>query len=179
MLLLKILNPDIKWRIKTKAPVFFLIVFALVCADLATKKWADTRLIEKYDPEKTYSTEQKIYRLPPDYEQYIFRDITVIPGFWTFSYVRNEDIGFSAMRWLDSFIPKKIKINLLRILQQIFFSQPIRNIVNSESVIPIPRPRRNAKIILERVRLASRQWSKERMLKIGEFAFSDKSESFP
>lgn len=31
-------------------------------------------------------------------------DVVVIPGFWSFYYVVNDDIGFSALRWLNNFL---------------------------------------------------------------------------
>jgi signal peptidase II len=31
-------------------------------------------------------------------------DVVVIPGFWSFHYVINDDIGFSVLRWLNKYL---------------------------------------------------------------------------
>lgn len=40
-------------------------------------------------------------------------DMTIIPEFWDFHYQTNDDIGFSALRWVNRYfgIPKKIEKN--------------------------------------------------------------------
>ena len=44
-------------------------------------------------------------------------DVTVIPGFWSFHYTENKDIGFSMLRFLDSFFSRQGKFILIVSLQ--------------------------------------------------------------
>lgn len=44
-------------------------------------------------------------------------DVEVIPGFWKFKYVTNDDIGFSILSWLDKYLNKTQKWIFLVFLQ--------------------------------------------------------------
>jgi len=59
----------------------------------------------------------ELVRLAPDKNYYLLREITVIPNFWSFIYVRNLDIGFSALGFLDTLISPRVKKTFLRFLQ--------------------------------------------------------------
>lgn len=44
-------------------------------------------------------------------------DIEIIPGFWKFKYVTNDDIGFSILSWLNKYLDKTQKWIFLVFLQ--------------------------------------------------------------
>jgi signal peptidase II len=45
------------------------------------------------------------------------QDIVVIPGFWSFRYTINDDLGFSLLNFLDDILSKQQKYLLLLIIQ--------------------------------------------------------------
>jgi signal peptidase II len=71
-------------KLVTKIVVFLSIVAVLLTADLAVKHIVFTTLAGK-------------------------PDVVVIPGFWSFHYIGNDDIGFSLLRFLDPIIPQLAK----------------------------------------------------------------------
>lgn len=75
-------NPQ---SIKLKIIFIFSFFIVLSVTDLLVKQLAYTKLKDN----------------PP---------VTVIPGFWSFQYETNDDIGFSALRWVDKYlgVPKRI-----------------------------------------------------------------------
>ncbi|HOF01641.1 MAG TPA: signal peptidase II [Spirochaetota bacterium] len=44
-------------------------------------------------------------------------DVVVIPGFWNFKYVENDDIGFSILSWLNKYLNKNQKWLFMVFLQ--------------------------------------------------------------
>jgi len=44
-------------------------------------------------------------------------DIVVVPGFWNFKYVVNDDIGFSILSWLNKYLDKNQKWMFMVFLQ--------------------------------------------------------------
>jgi signal peptidase II len=71
-------------KLKTRLIVFLAIVVVLLAADLVVKQVVFTTLAGK-------------------------PDVTVIPGFWTFHYTANDDIGFSILRFLDRILSPLVK----------------------------------------------------------------------
>ena len=75
-------------KLKTSLIVFLAIVAVLLAADLIVKQIVATTLVGK-------------------------PDVVVIPGFWSFHYTANHDIGFSLLRPLDSFMSPLAKLILI------------------------------------------------------------------
>jgi signal peptidase II len=45
------------------------------------------------------------------------QDIVVIPGFWSFRYTLNDDLGFSVLQFLDNLLSKEQKFIVLLLIQ--------------------------------------------------------------
>jgi signal peptidase II len=81
-----------KENIKTRILVFVIIVLTCLMVDLVVKEIASTTLMGK-------------------------EDVVVIPGFWSFHLTYNADIGFSLLRFTDSFLDQNLKRVLIVVLQ--------------------------------------------------------------
>ena len=73
-----------------KLIVFVIVVIVFLALDLFIKELAATNLKE---------------------------EIVVIPGFWSFQLTYNDDMGFSLLRFADSFLDKTSKIMVIVTLQ--------------------------------------------------------------
>jgi signal peptidase II len=73
---------------KTGLILFLVIVAVLLTADLIVKQVVATTLVGK-------------------------PDVVVIPGFWSFHYTANYDIGFSLLRFLDNLLSPLAKLILI------------------------------------------------------------------
>ncbi len=103
---------------KKKLLSFFIGVFFLVGLDLLSKVWVEKNLIELASSEKN----DHYYKLKSNLSNktivsydgetiYYKKNISVIPKYWSFNYVRNYDIGFSILSWLDHWMSIKKKNN--------------------------------------------------------------------
>ena len=97
--------------------LFCLLACILVVCDLLTKQWASRSLIRPYAEETEIRKDERLVALRPDGGLYLVRKVEVIPPFWSFTYVRNLDIGFSILSFLDDYISPSSKAVLLKILQ--------------------------------------------------------------
>ena len=109
---------------KKKLLSFFIGVFFLVSLDLLSKAWVEKNLIKLASSEKT----DHYYKLKSNLSNktivsydgksiYYKKNISVIPEYWSFNYVRNYDIGFSILSWLDYWMSIEKKTLLIKYLQ--------------------------------------------------------------
>lgn len=96
---------------------FVLGVLLCLSLDLSTKYWMEKNLSKKFAPGVSLEKGEYLQVLYPDKNLYILKDIEVFPPYWTFTYVRNLDIGFSLLRFTNKWLSEKTKVIMVRCLQ--------------------------------------------------------------
>ncbi len=101
---------------------FFLlgtIVFCFVLADLTTKYFMVSMLIQPYTGTEILEKDQWLIEFhdATGKEVFITKEIHVISNFWSFVYVRNYNIGFSALRFLEDYFSKAMLKIIFVVLQ--------------------------------------------------------------
>lgn len=105
---------------RNKILFFFLIVGALLTLDIFSKIWVEHRLVEVYDPAKKLLPGEipfEYYRDYGDDTRLIKHDIVVVPVYFILTYVRNYDIGFSILTFLDNWMLPDTKSIVMKSVQ--------------------------------------------------------------
>ena len=123
--------------------LFVLLVAVLVITDHATKFFFHQTTIFSTKEFKHQIKKDTIYLIPkqnnkdikstkitlkeneilgkrylfPEKETFYIKQIVVIPNFWSLTYVRNHNIGFSLLQILDQFVSPSTKIKILIAVQ--------------------------------------------------------------
>ncbi|MBL8993373.1 MAG: signal peptidase II, partial [Spirochaetia bacterium] len=105
---------------RNKILFFFLIVAGLLSLDILSKIWVERHLVEVYDPAKKLQLGEipfEYYRDYGDDTKLIKHDIVVVPTYFILTYVRNYDIGFSILSFLDNWMLPDTKSIVMKSVQ--------------------------------------------------------------
>lgn len=117
MKFISFLTGDLFATRKARIIATILVVVTLVTVDLVVKAWAERRLIAPYVPTAGQSEKVWVRTFPGESTFYIDREIKVAGDYFTLTYVRNYNIGFSALRFLENWFSPTTVSTLMKILQ--------------------------------------------------------------
>jgi signal peptidase II len=117
MTLFSFLNGDFLQNRKRRIIAFAVTVIVLVTADLGVKYWAENRLIERFKPEIHGSGSHMLRQFGGERTLYCDREIKVIGDYFTLTYVRNYNLGFSMLSFLERWLTPPSLALLMKSLQ--------------------------------------------------------------
>lgn len=117
MTFISFLNGDFIAARKHRILATVAVVLVLVSLDLVVKVWAEHRLITPYSPKAPGSERVMVRTFPGDPNFYTDREIKVAGDYFTLTYVRNYNIGFSALRFLENWLSPQTVSGLMKVLQ--------------------------------------------------------------
>ncbi|BBM89182.1 lipoprotein signal peptidase [Spirochaetota bacterium] len=94
---------------KNKLIIFVIGVFLIVSLDLMTKAWAEKNFVrEVTDAYKTpLAAGEYLVSFVNDERIYAIKEVAVIDHFWSFTYTRNYNIGFSLLSFLERYFARE------------------------------------------------------------------------
>lgn len=105
---------------RKKILIFFLLVIFLVSIDLLIKDRVEKNWVRENDNSSLAENERLIiFSQDINRSQLIIKEIVVIKNFWSFIYIRNYNIGFSILSFLENYFAPKT-LNLFFKLLQLF-----------------------------------------------------------
>ncbi|MBN8218247.1 MAG: signal peptidase II [Spirochaetes bacterium] len=112
-----VLNGDFLAHRRRRILVFFGVVAALLALDLGIKYWAERRLVERYRPETHGTGSLMLRQFPGEKTLYVDREIKVVGEYFTLTYVRNYNLGFSMLAFLERWMSPAALAILMKSLQ--------------------------------------------------------------
>lgn len=102
-----------------KLTLFVLGIVLLVGIDLSIKAWVETHWVRTWTNEGILAEGEQVvsFANDPRRETLVIKEVHVIDNFWSFIYVRNYNIGFSLLGFIENFLPPSAQIWFFRLLQ--------------------------------------------------------------
>lgn len=107
----------------TKNRILFLFIgiTILVCSDLFIKYYVESTFVRPLEIGMELAENEHTELLPnrnhTERKRYVLKEVTVIKNFWDFIYVRNYNVGFSFLSFLDNMVSQSTKAVGLSIMQ--------------------------------------------------------------
>jgi signal peptidase II len=103
-----------------KIIIFIIIVFFLVSVDLFIKIIIEKNLVQEVENfnANLLSNEMVVmFYQDPEKKSYLIKEIVVVKNFWSFIYIRNYNIGFSLLSFLENHFSSQTLVWFFKFLQ--------------------------------------------------------------
>lgn len=105
----------------TRVILFLVGIVICVSVDLIIKDQVEKHWVRPWSPDLIIQEDEFLvsFTNDPERTKLLVKEVTVIKDFWSFTYVRNYNIGFSLLSFIENYLSPKVQKIFFKILQLI------------------------------------------------------------